>query len=137
MGAAIGLGSTTPRDGTTGGGRGRHREVKRITLDLNWMTTPAWSPDGKQLVFTGYDGGISDLYIVNADGTGYRQLTDDRYADLHPVWSPDGTTIAFATDRGPATDFNTLTFGNMRIALYHLDDGSIDLLAGRENRVER
>ncbi|HEV8123802.1 MAG TPA: BamA/TamA family outer membrane protein [Gemmatimonadales bacterium] len=115
----------------------RHHEVKRISIDLNGMTTPAWSPDGKQLVFTGYDGGISDLYVVNADGTGFRKLTNDRNADLHPVWSPDGKTIAFATDRGPATDFQALTFSNMRIALYHLDDGSIEMLdhmeAGRNS----
>jgi Tol biopolymer transport system component len=81
----------------------RHHEVKRISIDLNGMTTPAWSPDGKQLVFTGYDGGISDLYVVNADGTGFRKLTNDRNADLHPVWSPDGKTIAFR-DRPRAGD---------------------------------
>jgi Tol biopolymer transport system component len=106
----------------------RHREVKRISVDLNGITTPAWSPDGQQLVFTGYDGGISDLYIVNRDGSGFKRLTDDKYADLHPVWSPDGKTIAFATDRGPGTDFSLLTFGNMRIALYHLADGRIEQL---------
>ena len=43
-------------------------------------------------MFTGYDGGISDLFIVNADGSNLRRLTNDKYADLHPVWSPDGKT---------------------------------------------
>ncbi len=96
------------------------------------MTTPSWSPDGKQLVFTGYDGGLSDLYLVNADGSNLRRLTNDQYADLHPVWSPDGTTIAFATDRGPETDFETLRIGNMRIATYDLATGRIDVLPGME-----
>jgi Tol biopolymer transport system component len=103
-------------------------EVRRIRIPLNGLTTPSWSPDGKQLVFTGYDGGLSDLFIVNADGSDLRRLTNDKYADLGPSWSPDGKTIAFATDRGGATDFDRLRFGNMRIALYHLDKGTIEVL---------
>jgi Tol biopolymer transport system component len=106
----------------------RGNEARRIRVPLNGLTTPAWSPDGKQVVFTGYDGGLSDLFVVNADGTDMRRLTNDKYADLQPAWSPDGKTIAFATDRGPDTDFGTLRFGNMRIALYRLDSGRIDVL---------
>ena len=106
----------------------RDREAGRIKVPLSGMTSPSWSPDGKQIVFTGYDGGMSDLFIVNADGTDLRRLTNDKYADLLPTWSPDGKTIAFTTDRGPETDFNTLKFGNMRIALYHLETGHIEVL---------
>jgi len=111
----------------------KDEEVRRITVPLNGLITPAWSPDGKQLVFTGFDGGLSDLFVVNADGTDLRRLTNDKYADLHPAWSPDGKTIAFATDRGPATDFGALRFGNMRIALYHLENGAIETLPRMEH----
>ena len=106
----------------------RNREVRRIDVDLNGILTPSWSPDGKQIVFTGLDGGISNLYVVNADGTGFRALTNDKQADMHPVWSPDGGTIAFATDRGPSTSFDSLTFSNMRIALFHLGTSRIEVL---------
>jgi Tol biopolymer transport system component len=106
----------------------RNKEVERIELKLSGVTTPSWSPDGKQLVFTGYEGGLSDLYVVNRDGSGLKQLTEDKYADLHPVWAPDGTSIAFATDRGPETDFRTLAAGNFRIALYDLGTGSVRVL---------
>ncbi len=106
----------------------KNKEVKRIQLKLSGVTTPSWSPDGKQIVFTGYEGGLSDLYIVNRDGSGLRQLTEDKYADLHPVWSPEGGTIAFVTDRGPDTDFRTLADGNFRIALYDLATGSVRVL---------
>src|SRR6266705_145148 len=107
----------------------KDEEVRRIPLPLNGLTTPSWSPDGKELAFSGYDGGISDLFVVNADGSGLHRLTNDKYADLEPSWSPDGKTIAFTTDRGGATDFATLRFGNMRLALYHLDNGVVELLA--------
>jgi Tol biopolymer transport system component len=106
----------------------RDREERRIEIPLNGLETPSWSPDGTQLVFTGFDGGLSDLFIINRDGTGLRRLTHDKYADLEPTWSPDGRTIAFATDRGGETDFDELRIGNMRLAFYHLDTGVIELL---------
>src|SRR5256886_16042399 len=110
----------------------KDEEVRRIPLPLNGLTTPSWSPDGQQLAFTGYDGGLSDLFVVRADGSDLRRLTRDKYADLQPAWSPDGKTIAFTTDRGGETDFGELRFGNMRIALYHLADGKIELLPHME-----
>jgi Tol biopolymer transport system component len=106
----------------------KDEEVRRIRVPLNGLTTPSWSPDGKQLVFTGYDGGLSDLFVVNADGSNLHRVTNDKYADLEPSWGPDGKTIAFVTDRSPATDFEALKFGNLRIALLRLDTGSIDIL---------
>ena len=112
---------------------GRDRVVGRYRLGLNAILNPTWSPDGTHIAFTGSDGGISDLFVVDADGRNLRRLTDDKYADLTPAWSPDGRTIAFATDRGPSTDFGLLRFGNLRIALYHLDGGSVEVLPGMDD----
>jgi Tol biopolymer transport system component len=106
----------------------RNRVIDRIRVDLDGITTPSFSPDGRQLVFTGYDGGIADLFIVNRDGGQLRRLTNDKYAEFDPVWSPDGKTIAFTTDRGPKTDFDQLTFGNFRIGLYDVATGAVRLL---------
>ena len=106
----------------------RGREERRIHVGLSGLQTPQWSPDGQQLVFTGFSNGVTDLYTINRDGSGMRRLTDDRYADLHPAWSPDGKTIAFVTDRGGETDFDQLRFGNLRIALLHLGSGAIEVL---------
>src|SRR5437867_6351353 len=111
----------------------KDEEVRRIRVPLNGLTTPAWSPDGKQIVFTGYDGGLSDLFVVNADGSDLRRLTNDKYADRQPAWSPDAKTIASATDRCPLTDFGQLRFGNMRIGLYHLDNGAAEVLPHMEH----
>jgi hypothetical protein len=106
----------------------RNKVVDRVKVDLNGVTTPSFSPDGQKLVFTGYDGGIADLFIVDRDGKNLRRLTNDKNADFDPVWSPDGKSIAFTTDRGPGTDFSQLTFGNFRIALYDLATGQIRVL---------
>jgi Tol biopolymer transport system component len=111
----------------------RNRVVRRLRVDLNGVTTPSWSPDGQRLVFTGYDGGLSDLFVIDADGRNLQRLTNDRYADLHPTWSPDGQTIAFTTDRGPDTDFDLLRIGNFRLATYDVASGRIEVLPGMDH----
>jgi Tol biopolymer transport system component len=110
----------------------RNREDRRIKVSLSGIQTPQWAPDGQRLVFTGFSNGFTDLYIINRDGTGLRRLTNDKFADLHPSWSPDGNTIAFVTDRGGETDFDLLRFSNLRIALYHLDTGTMELLGNMD-----
>jgi Tol biopolymer transport system component len=106
------------------------KELRRFDLDLESVTGPSWSPDGTRLVFSGSKGGISDLYFINADGTGFRRLTDDRYGDLQPQWSPDGRTIAFASDRDSAS-FDLLRFRQWRITLIDVQTGATTVLPGQ------
>jgi Tol biopolymer transport system component len=63
-------------------------------------TAPALSPDGKQVAFMSRRNGNWDVYVVNSDGSGLRQLTDDPAEDGLPTWSPDGRVIAFVSNRG-------------------------------------
>jgi Tol biopolymer transport system component len=99
---------------------------------LNGLQAPGWSPDGTRIVFTGLQGGISDLYVWDLRDDRIERLTDDRFAQLHPAWSPDGRTIAYATDAGPDTDLETLTFGPLRIELLDLATGERRALPGQD-----
>jgi Tol biopolymer transport system component len=56
------------------------------------------SPSGEWIVFSTL-GVREDLFVVRADGTGYRQITDDAFRDRGPKWSPDGKRIGFYSDR--------------------------------------
>jgi TolB protein len=61
---------------------------------------PVWSPDAKKIAFvSGRDGGIPEFYVMNADGSGQRNLTRNPAEDFAPAWSPDGRKIAFVSDR--------------------------------------
>jgi TolB protein len=70
---------------------------KRKVIDNAWFLTPAWSPDAQSIAFHGgpFDG-RPEIYLVNADGSGLRNLTSEWGIDGLPVWSPDGRKIAFA-----------------------------------------
>ena len=64
--------------------------------------SPAWSPDGTKIAFNRiYDGPFGstrDIYVINADGSGLKQLTPDASNDSDPAWSPNGSEIAYGRD---------------------------------------
>ncbi len=104
---------------------------KRLDLTVDAVTAPSYSPDDKRIVFSGTVGGVTDLYVVNADGSNLVRLTNDIYGDLQPSWSPDGKRIAFATDRAPPTDLARLNFAKWQIATIDVDTRQIQVIPGQ------
>jgi hypothetical protein len=67
------------------------RASRRLTSTTNWFWNqfPLWSPDGKQIVFSsdrGHNGAFSEIWIMNADGTGQYKLGDGTQDAWQPVW---------------------------------------------------
>src|SRR5205085_1277981 len=96
--------------------------------DAAW--SPTWSPDNQRIVFSGSVGGITDLFVVNADGSDLKQLTHDKFGDLQPQWSPDGKTIVFASERGGASDLSVLKFKSWNLNLLDIATGQITEIPG-------
>jgi eukaryotic-like serine/threonine-protein kinase len=111
-------------------------DLVQLTNIENGACQPSWSPDGARLVFISpclhridspresYTD--TSLFMINADGTGLKQLTNVPGADFEPAWSPDGKRIAFTSIRD----------GNKQIYLFDVDSQSVIRLTQPDVNIE-
>lgn len=78
---------------------------------------PLWSPDGRLLAYVSTDRGV-DVYVVNADGSGRRNLSQHPARDGTPAWSPDSQRLAFVSSR----------VGSEEIFIINVDGSGLDNL---------
>jgi len=85
-------------------GRNRTRLTEQgpPDVDASGSASPAWSPDGRLIAYSSSGEAVEEdqrdleIYVMRADGSERRRLTNDRVLDMAPAWSPDGKRIAFA-----------------------------------------
>jgi dipeptidyl aminopeptidase/acylaminoacyl peptidase len=96
-------------------------EAKQLTHLPFDVSSPAWTPDGRLLLFTGNDRQddeyneepTSDIYVIARDGGEPRSLTPGPGAERAPAIAPDGSKVAylFTKDRGSETDVMIVDLG--------------------------
>jgi Tol biopolymer transport system component/serine/threonine protein kinase len=71
-------------------------ERRRLMNDVPADLYPRWSPDGKKIAFHSHKGSSTEIYIINPDGSGRKQITDMAGQSLYfPTWSPSGSRMAY------------------------------------------
>lgn len=76
----------------------------------------AWSPDGRQIVFSLANGFYLDLYVINRDGSNLTAITTsqsldyERKKDTNPAWAPNGDLLAFVRTTPSDSDIWTYDF---------------------------
>lgn len=80
-------------------GAGGGGTPKLLSGERGLNTGGVMSPDGTKIALTLSRDGNSEVYVMNADGTGLKRLTNEWAIDSSPSWSPDSKQIAFVSAR--------------------------------------
>lgn len=70
-------------------------EASALTGGIAWDFQPHFSPDGNRIAFISDRGGAENIWTMAADGSDFRQVSEESDHLLHnPAWTPDGEFIA-------------------------------------------
>jgi tricorn protease len=84
--------------------------VRRLTSDPGFESSPAFSPDGKWIAFSAQYEGNTDVYLVSADGGVPKRLTWHPGNDVVQGFTPDGKSVVFTSPRAVYTGRYTQLF---------------------------
>jgi Tol biopolymer transport system component len=71
---------------------------------------PVFSPDGTRIAFLKRTGGVSDLFVMNSDGSGVQQLTEDGDIEGPIDWRSDGDAIVFTIENDFGKNISQYSF---------------------------
>jgi Tol biopolymer transport system component/serine/threonine protein kinase len=109
-----------------------HPTLSQVTFAEGIEEYPAWSPDGKALLYTGEVGRIRKIFRKDLASGQDSQLTHGDLDELQPTWSPDGKQIAFVRARQPGVKLQP---GDVFGQFQDGDVWVLDLASGEESKL--
>jgi TolB protein len=107
------------------------RTLQPLTKDPENGMYPTWSPDGRQIAFMSWRNGRTEIFAMNADGSGQRVLLSPASGSaIDPRWSPDGSRIVFVET--PATEQNFSQTAPLESVIC-----TLDVATGKVTRLSR
>ena len=68
-----------------------------IEMEVEQQQSPAWSPDGQTIAFSGNTGGVFDIFLMDVDSLEIRNLTNVDVYDGAPTFDPSGDGLIFTS----------------------------------------
>jgi Tol biopolymer transport system component len=115
-----------------GPGAALHTTLSQVTFAGGIDEYPAWSPDGKALLYTAEVGKTRKIFRRDLTSGQDTQLTHGDFDELQPAWSPDGKEIAFVRSRQPGAKLQP---GDVFGQFQEADLWVMDLSTGKESKV--
>ncbi len=109
-----------------------HTMLSQVTFAEGIEEYPAWSSDGRSLLYTGEVGTMRKIFRKDLGSGQDTQLTHGDFDELQPTWSPDGRQVAFVRARQPSVKLQP---GDVFGLFQDGDVWLLDLASGAENKL--
>jgi Tol biopolymer transport system component/serine/threonine protein kinase len=113
-------------------GSALHTTLSQVTFVDGVEEYPSWSPDGRNLLYTGEVGKTRRIFQKDVSSGQDSQLTHGDSDELQPTWSPDGKHVAFVRARQPGMKLQP---GDVFGEFQDGDVWVLDLASGKESRL--